>query len=373
MMLAKSLRVFRGSWKGLSLVAVFSAVLCFCLSADVLGIGARVPAADDIQELTFRAADNSYYFEAEDVASDATEAALLEQVLDLHAAIAADSDYIVDFIERDNNGRFNIPLDEDGNWDYSDISPYNSIRFTYVLKDGTRVERRYHSVPITRERLGQPDTYDTKLDAIINSVEMRCKRLLMDRPEYEPYNGDVWMDFGSNNNFSLNDRETAALLEAVRKDAMAGTWGTYDWFENSYQTRYAMSIDLFLRHYNADGDWYDHENLNINVRPGMEHTIATLIDLGIVVSEDDMMTYSEIDFQSFVKLMQDEVGKHPHELSTTELQKYCLEFGYDFDIILEHLYGPDVVTSFPNTVTSTHTVVVQGINLNPNSSSIYID
>jgi len=378
MMLAKSLRVFRGSWKGLSLVAAFSVVLCFCLSADVLGIGQRVPAADDIQELTFRAADNSYYFEAEDVEADAAEAALLEQVLALHAAIAADSDYIVDFIDRDNNGERVVPLDEYGNWDYSDISPYNSVRFTYTLKDGTRLERRYNNVPVTRERMEQAGTYDAMLDDLINSMEMRCKRLLMDRPEYEPYSGDVWLDFGSNNNFSLNDRETAAVLEAVRRDAMAGTWGTYDWFEDNYQTRYAMSIDLNLRSYHDDGDWFDHEHLNINVYPGMEHTIAALIDLKIVVSEEDMMTYSQVDFQSFAKLMQEKEGKAPHEMTMEELQKYCLEYGYDYDNILENLYGPgfDTLTSFPATMTSAPYVVVEAaeayVNMNPNSSSLYI-
>ena len=376
MMLAKSLRVFRGSWKGLSLVAIFSAVLCFSLSADVLGIGSRVPAMENIQSLTFRAADNSYTFEAENFEANPGEAALLEQVLAIHAAIAADSDYIVDFIDRANNGRANIPLDKDGHWDYSDISPYNSVRFTYILKDGTRVERRYNNVPITRERLAQPNTYDAKLDALINSNEMRCKRLFMDCPEYEPYRGDVWMDFGSNNNFSLNDRETAALLEAVRKDAMAGTWGTYQWFEDNYQARYAMSIDLNLRHHFADDDRYGHEYLNINVYPGMEHTIAALIDLGIVVSEDDMMTYAEVDFQNFAKLMKEKVGKAPHEMTKAELQKYCDEYGYDYGSILEHLYGPEVLTSFPNTMTSTPYVVVEAtdayVNMNPNSSSIYI-
>ena len=374
MMLAKSLRVFRGSWKGMSLVALFSLTLCFSLSADVLGIGSRVPAMENIQTLTFRAADNSYTFEAADFETNPREAALLQQVLAIHAAIAADSDYIVDFIERDNNGRIDIPLsNKDGYWDYSVISPYNSIRFTYILKDGTRVERRYNTVPITLERLSQPDTYDAKLDALINSNEMRCKRLFMDRPEYEPYSGDVWMDFGVYNNFSLNSRETAVLLESVRKDAMAGTWGTYAWFDNVHYTRYAMSIDLRLRYYDAEGDYYNHENLNINVCPGMEHTIAALIELGIVTSEADMKTYRQIEFQQFAKLVEDKTGKQPHEKTHAELEMYCQELGYDTLMILEHLYGKDVLTSFPNTASfSPYVAAGADINLNPNSSSIYV-
>jgi hypothetical protein len=235
------------------------------------------------------------------------------------------------------------------------------------------VERRYNTVPITLERLSQPDTYDAKLDALINSNEMRCKRLFMDRPEYEPYSGDVWMDFGVYNNFSLNSRETAVLLEAVRKDAMAGTWGTYAWFDNVHYTRYAMSIDLRLRYYDADGDYYNHENLNINVCPGMEHTIAALIELGIVTSEADMKTYRQIEFQQFAELVKDKTGKQPHEMTHAELEMYCQELGFDTLMILEHLYGKDVLTSFPNTASfAPYVAAGADINLNPNSSSIYV-
>lgn len=40
MLLAKALRVFRGSWKGVALVAVGCAVLCGVLHFDVLGVSA---------------------------------------------------------------------------------------------------------------------------------------------------------------------------------------------------------------------------------------------------------------------------------------------------------------------------------------------
>lgn len=333
MMLAKSLRVFRGSQRGMGLVALCSLALCFCLSTDVLGIGTRVPAADNIQQLSFRAADNTYTFRAEDVEASAAEAALLEQVLALHAAIAADSDYILDLTDREGAGGIAVPLDAYGNWDYDQISPYNSVRFIYTLKDGSRMERRYNQLPLTRDRLAQPETYDAMLDTLINSTEMRCKRLLADRPEYEAFSGDIWIDANGGESFSLNDREATLLLEAVRRDAMAGTWGTYDWFRDDHTHRYALTVNLDLRCYQPRGDRYDHENIHIYVRTGMTHTLDVLLQLGIADSEEDLVTYGELDFRNFSRELEAKLGLTPGELTEEELQRYCLELGYDFDLI----------------------------------------
>lgn len=49
MLLAKSLRVFQGSWKSLLAVVVLSAAFCAALHFDVLGIESRMPSADQLQ------------------------------------------------------------------------------------------------------------------------------------------------------------------------------------------------------------------------------------------------------------------------------------------------------------------------------------
>ena len=60
MLLAKSLRVFRGSWKGLVLVAAGCIALCCVLRFDLLGISRRVPEIDRVEKVEFYAADNTY-------------------------------------------------------------------------------------------------------------------------------------------------------------------------------------------------------------------------------------------------------------------------------------------------------------------------
>ena len=66
MLLAKSLRVFRGSWRGLAIVLAGCALVCCVLHFDLLGVADRVPEASQIRSVDIRVSDNSYTFTPED-------------------------------------------------------------------------------------------------------------------------------------------------------------------------------------------------------------------------------------------------------------------------------------------------------------------
>ena len=61
MLLAKSLRVFQGSWKGLLGVILGCVLICGALHFDVLGIASRVPEADAVQSVELDVAGNIYH------------------------------------------------------------------------------------------------------------------------------------------------------------------------------------------------------------------------------------------------------------------------------------------------------------------------
>ena len=84
MLLAKSLRVFRGSWRGLAFVLAGCALVCCVLHFDLLGVADRVPEASQIRSVDIRVSDNSYTFTPEQ------DADLVEQVRALHQAVAAE-------------------------------------------------------------------------------------------------------------------------------------------------------------------------------------------------------------------------------------------------------------------------------------------
>ena len=275
MLLAKSLRVFRKSWKGLVLVAAGCVALCCVLRFDLLGISRRVPEASQVQKVEFYAAENTYrLYPGEDDA-------LLEQARAVHKAIVADQDYVRDY---EDNWRFTVTSDDSGTM----TSTY--IRFIYTLHNGLKVERRY-SIPLTKYRMNQDGTYDRLLDTLVNSDTMKAKRLHAGDDRYTVESGSLWLEL-SGDGYDLNSRECAAILDAVARDAASGTWGDYDWFDQNYDSAYAMSLEL--RFACSENDHQSYDWIEINVRPGMVNAVACLKELGLI-TDRDLVTREEMD------------------------------------------------------------------------------
>ena len=276
MLLAKSLRVFRGSWKGLILVAAGCIALCCVLRFDLLGISRRVPEASQVQKVEFYAADNTYkLYPGEDDA-------LLEQVRTVHKTIVADQDYVRDY--EDSDRRYLVV-----SGDTTMTETY--IRFIYTLNNGLQVERRY-SIPLTKYRIKQEGTYDNLLDTLVNSETMKARRLHAGDDRYTIISGDLYLE-SSGDYFDLSSREAAAVLDAVAKDAAGGTWGDYDWFDQNGNNAYALNLELSFT-YPGDYDGTSYDWINITVRPGMDNTVACLKELGLV-TERDLVTREDME------------------------------------------------------------------------------
>ena len=266
MLLAKTLRVFHRSWRGLALVAAGVAVLCGCLRLDLFRAADRVPEISQIEKMEFYADSNTYIF------YPGREDELLERVRRLHAAIAADRKYVLDF----DREKFTTLEDETPSWTWEYVS------FTYTTHGGQTVQRNY-SVPMTRERLGQSGAYDSLLDGLVNSQEMRLKRIHASGDGYEPCGGRIYLN-RRNESSELSDREAAAILEAVTRDAQAGRWGHVDWLSTEAWNSGTYALQLSLEFSGETDDTWDW--IDIAVRPEMTATTACLLELGLVTNED---------------------------------------------------------------------------------------
>ena len=271
MLLAKSLRVFRGSWRGLLLTAAGCALVCAVLHFDVLGVADRVPEVSRVEKMTLYTADNNYTFYPDE------DAVLMEQVRAVHQAIAADRDYIV-----------GVTGQED--WRSQPVTGEASFHVTYYLSSGLKVNRNYY-VPISRQRLAQAGTYDNLLDSLVNSKEMKDRRIHLNDARFEPSGGSVYVE-RQKMGYDLSSRECAALQEAVARDAAAGAWGQYAWLESDWGGEYALSLELSFTYTGEDGnprrDW-----ISITLRPGMDNTISCLKELGFI-TEADLVTNREL-------------------------------------------------------------------------------
>lgn len=266
MLLAKTLRVFHRSWRGLALVAAGVAVLCGCLRLDLFRAADRVPEISQIEKMEFYADSNTYIF------YPGREDELLERVRRLHAAIAADRKYVLDF----DGEKFTTLEDETPSWTWEYVS------FTYTTHGGQTVQRNY-SVPLTRERLGQSGAYDSLLDGLVNSQEMRLKRIHASGDGYEPCGGRIYLN-RRNESSELSDREAAAILEAVTRDAQAGRWGHVEWLSTEAWNSGTYALQLSLEFSGETDDAWDW--IDIAVRPEMTATTACLLELGLVTNED---------------------------------------------------------------------------------------
>lgn len=266
MLLAKTLRVFHRSWRGLALVAAGVAVLCGCLRLDLFRAADRVPEISQIEKMEFYADSNTYIF------YPGREDELLERVRRLHAAIAADRKYVLDF----DGEKFTTLEDETPSWTWEYVS------FTYTTHGGQTVHRNY-SVPLTRERLGQSGAYDSLLDGLVNSQEMRLKRIHASGDGYEPCGGRIYLN-RRNESSELSDREAAAILEAVTRDAQAGRWGHVEWLSTEAWNSGTYALQLSLEFSGETDDAWDW--IDIAVRPEMTATTACLLELGLVTNED---------------------------------------------------------------------------------------
>ena len=281
MLLAKSLRVFRGSWRGPVVVAAAAAIVCAGLRFDVLGVESRVPELSQIRTLELRLDSNTYTM------TPAGQEELLEQVLDLHRALIADRVYIQDWQQQWRTAADSVEVDNN--------CVSTTVRYTYTLTDGTELSRWY-SVPIDRERLTQPDTYDARIDALVNNTDMKYLRLHMDTSGTltDGWSAQGLYLYGAvSNDMDGSSREAEMVLNALVEDIRAGNWGSADWFSDTWGSAYNITLEIdYSRPAQGGGDEGDYAH--ITLRPEMTNTMETLLELGLVL-ERDLITNAQWD------------------------------------------------------------------------------
>ena len=308
MLLAKSLRVFRGSWKGLVLTAVCAVAICCTMYFDLFGVETRVPTLSQIDYMTFYAADNNYHLTPDE------DADLIEEIRAVHTAIAEDADYIR---AMEQNLRYESTKDR------SEFSLHNTVRVNYYLKNGTSVSRRY-SIPIVRSRLEDPDTYDYALNRMVNGQNARNERFHLN-DGFVAMNGYLYLEALDDGSISFGNREAQQIMAAVANDIANGTCGVYNWFEsNNYQFSHAMdyALDLSIEFQKpvvlASGqNTTDYDSISIRVRPEMDHTVNALLQLGLA-DETSLKTRMELYPDEFDAEAQEWLDKYGYVTYETD-------------------------------------------------------
>ena len=277
MLLAKSLRVFRGSAVGALCLVAACAAFCAGMRFDLFGIERRVPAQSEIAQLEIYLASNTYYLTPED------QPELLSGAQDLQRTLIAQKDLIRSNYETYRHGSTS-----------SDPDAYTNIRYIYTLKNGATVER-FYTVSFARSDLSVPGSYANAMDAYVNSPALRQARLRWGDPEFHVESGSFDSQ-STGDYFNLGTQECETLLSAIARDAENGNWGRYDWFEDD-GTAYAMdlSFDFYRDLTDEHGTHYQsYDSIYITVRPEMTETKQALLDLNLA-TEQDFVTWQELN------------------------------------------------------------------------------
>ena len=277
MLLAKSLRVFRGSAVGALCLVAACAAFCAGMRYDLFGIERRIPDQNEIAQLEIYLARNTYYLTPED------QPELLSGAQDLQRTLIAQKDLIRSNYETYRHGGSS-----------SDPDASTNIRYVYTLKNGATVER-FYTVSFARSDLQTSGSYANVMDSFVNSPALRQARLRWGDPEFHVESGSFDSQ-STGDYFNLGTQECETLLSAIARDAENGNWGRYDWFEDD-GTAYAMdlSFDFYRDLIDEHGTHYrSYDSIYITVRPEMTETKQALLDLNLA-TEQDFVTWQELN------------------------------------------------------------------------------
>ena len=196
MLLGKSLKIFRRTWKGTVLLAALLAAVCVCVRMDVAGVERRVPKTSEIESISVQCR----YVQSFTATSEDTET--IEAIRAIHRAI----------LEQVEDGDVDLdgtPLIEDGQ--------YIWIRLKYTLTDGSALERAYN-VPVRRA-----SALYTAINQMLSTPQVRQELVISGTADADsaPLGGTIYsLDTGDFRN--LTAVEAQMLYQAAQQDVAQG-------------------------------------------------------------------------------------------------------------------------------------------------------
>ena len=285
MLLRKSFRVLRVTWKGALAAAAVVTVLCLCVRADVLGVEDHVPALQEVESLSFEIEGYSsyYYGELEDPAE-------IQRFLEIHQAILAEKDHLRQW---DMTSDSTMPADGFSDENSGEERLWGRLDLHYYLSDGTSVRRSYR-LNYYEEELDQPDSAMAQLaeltaDPVVQRQSLQVEKLLRFT------GGDFIQD---STGVGLNAREAEILYEAILEDMEAGRFGrnafrSDAWAQETYNNRLTL---YYISGLDKSGDPIT-DSLDLEFSVNATTLLSALEDLGLT-EQVPLVTYDQAREQS---------------------------------------------------------------------------
>lgn len=304
MLLRKTFRVLRRSWKGALALCLVLTAAALTMNYDLIGFN-RAPSRYNVVSVYLWGpytypSDSASHFDIY-----CTDSEDIEAVLALHQAIARDQQELQDRLEHD---RYSTGYDPE-NPDQPLVQSQN-VYFSYNLADGSQLTREY-TLQLYSTDLEDPDSVASLLNNIINApdaiedsyfsgVESQdAFDSLAEASVENVYNADS-QTYDSLEILSEADRN--ALFAAVRSDLAAGRLGQRYLFDDKERNDTCCLADLKLSFFKTikDPDQYgqlwEHDwstTVTIGLQITATDTIACLEELGLIDENHQLTTHTE--------------------------------------------------------------------------------
>ena len=285
MLMRKSFRVLRATWKGAVLSAAAVAVLCLCVRADVLGVEDYVPPVQEVRSMSFdlNGYSNYYYGQLEDPAE-------IQRFLDIQTAILAEKDHL----RQSSDSTAGTMSVEDAMESETEAPLLQAnLDLRYEMTDGTTILRNY-DLNYYEAELDQPDSAMARL-AELTAEPMVQRQALQIRKLLRFTGGDfIQGSFG----ISLTAQEAQTLYDAILKDMEAGHFGRNAfrpdrWVQETYSNRLTL---YYISQLDENGDPVTH-SLELEFSVNSTEVLSALEDLGLT-EQVPLVTYAQEDQQS---------------------------------------------------------------------------
>ena len=256
MLIQKTLRVFRGKWRGFAVACAVIALFVGLFEFDLTGYERRVPAPEDVQQVSLWGG------------GDIAELKDPEQ-------IAAAEDFHRAVIEN----KAACEANEGDGWSAQ-------ISLTYLLADGRTLSRVYQ-LPAAGAEL--PGSLTRQAEALLNERSAILARIRADKPFTKEWILDAGIDYGSTaqspegeifawTGFVLTPEEAMSLYaEGILPDAEAGHIGLTHLIHDAAfeEESYPVNINLSLRD-PSDESYRNVEFLGVSVERDSVNTLRWL-------------------------------------------------------------------------------------------------
>jgi len=309
MLLKKTLKVFRDGWKGILIFAGVVLLVFGGARADFFGYQRFVPAPNDVKNVQFYCSSTTPWDRASNPSVTLDDLEDIAAVTEFHTALVGD----LAALQKSERVNFAGKIDDLG----YEIFTVKYAVIDYTMKDGSRVERSYSSIPITSAGLLDENAPTAKLQALVNRKnyvkEAYFRGLELGEGEtMEPVGGwlsnikqeeteqdtnapvdtldeDILLKTveTTKDRSSVSFDQTAAekLWAAVQADMEAGNLGrryvldNEARYQNCYQTN--LTINLMRKWKDKNGAWKTStSDFEISLQVSAKQTMAVLEELG---------------------------------------------------------------------------------------------